>query len=215
MAFKKFDITFYKIQNPTSASGFATVSQITRLNKEFREIYLRVRNEIDLTILKESDNKYIFIAKIPSENLDNIKYDLVLEMEKKPEETSFLNAPLKIFSNDPSFMFSYTWVMAQNDTIPEKLLPKCSTIALQQPPEIRNPMKLWHLHKYSILLRYHILYKGYLNPRYLEKDWNRIISYDTAIRNIPTQVEKYEEVKQKYPQSKYKNLDPDRDINKY
>ena len=208
--FNKFDITFYKIHNPTSSNvGYATVSQITRLKKSFELLYLSVRNNIKTKIFKENDNKFIIVANIPSENLNGITYDVVLEMEKSPNDTSFLHAPLKIFSNDPSYTYNYTWVMNQNGTIPEKLIPKCSTIALTDPPEIRNPLLLFHLHKYSIILRFHILFKGYLNPKYLEKDCEKFISFDSYIQKVPSQEQKIEEIKKKYPTSKYKNLESD------
>ena len=167
------------------------------------------KTDNDISIFLSKKDVFLRSTIYPSLKLNGITYDVVLEMEKSPNDTSFLHAPLKIFSNDPSYTYNYTWVMNQNGTIPEKLIPKCSTIALTDPPEIRNPLLLFHLHKYSIILRFHILFKGYLNPRYLEKDREKFISFDSYVQKIPSQEQKIEEIKKKYPASRYKKFESD------
>lgn len=206
-----FIITFYKIANPTSQNGFATVSQITKLNKIFRESYLNnIRHGIKVKIMKYNDNRFLFYAQIPSENGRGVYYDVVIEMEKSPNDKSFLHAPLTIWSNDPNFQFTYTWVMNNNGLIPEFLIPKCSTIALTKEPEERNPLKLWHIHKYTIFLRYHILFKGYLNPVYLEKDYEKGLTESIIFRLVKSQEEKYNELK-----SKGGKIEKDIEINRF
>lgn len=189
-------MTFYKIANPTSGTGFATISQITKLHKIFKEHYVTViRNRIKVHILKISDDHFLFHGVVPSDKGDEVFYDVVIEMEKKPEELNFLHADLKLWSNDPNFTFSYTWVLGKHNLIPEFLLNKCSPIALSKPPDIRNPLYIWHVHKYTNYLRYHILFKGYLNPVYLNKDYDSTLTLDKINRTILSQNDKLEEVK--------------------
>lgn len=192
-------VTFKRITNPTSADfGFAAISQVVRINKQLKQVYddyLRVK--IKTHIAKKSDDHWIFWLEIPSETRDNIFYDVVIEMDKPKGVTSFLQADLKLWSNDPNFKYAYTWVINDAKQLPDWLKDKCSYRALTEKPEIRNPYSIWHLEKYIIFAKYHILSKGYLNPKYLEEDYDSDLDEQKIHDQVMHQDEKESIVKRK------------------
>lgn len=189
-------VTFKRITNPTSQDlGFATISQVSRINKMLKEIYDdRLRKSIRTHIAKINDNHWVLWFEIPSENRESIFYDVVIEMKREQVDSSFLQADIKLWSNDPNFKFSYTYVLNKAGQIPEFLISKCSSRALNEAPEIRNPYSIWHLEKYIIFAKYHLLSKGYLNPKYLEEDYDRNLTIEDIENRVAHQDDKQRQI---------------------
>lgn len=192
-------VTFKRITNPTSQDfGFATISQVSRINKMLKDIYdNRLRMIIRTHIAKLNENHWVLWFEIPSENRASIFYDVVIEMKRENHENSFLQADIKLWSNDPNFKFSYTYVLNKAGQIPDFLISKCSIRALNEAPEIRNPYSIWHLEKYIIFAKYHLLSKGYLNPKYLEEDYDRNLTVQDIENRVMHQDDKQKQLSNK------------------
>ena len=192
-------VTFKRITNPTSQDfGFATISQVSRINKMLKDIYdNRLRMIIRTHIAKLNENYWDLWFEIPSEKRASIFYDVVIEMKRENHENSFLQADIKLWSNDPNFKFSYTYVLNKAGQLPDFLISKCSTRALNEAPEIRNPYSIWHLEKYIIFAKYHLLSKGYLNPKYLEEDYDRNLTVQDIENRVMHQDDKQKQLSNK------------------
>lgn len=199
--------TFYTIHNPTSSElGGAAISQLKYVREEYDRAYLAVRSNMRFKIArtdKQDKWDWIFWASIPSERLAGLYYDVICSCLLDKDNVDFKNADLKIWSNTPSFTFNYTYVcnlpnwevmrngkIVKEKLIPEWLIPKCSKKALVDKPKIRNPLEIWHLEKYVVLLRRHIFVSGYLNIKNVLKDLDAGLSQEAIFNLVDSQEEK-------------------------
>lgn len=200
-------LTWYTVHNPTSSElGGAAISQLKYVKEEYDRAFLAVRNMIQFRIARtDKQNKWdwIFWAKIPSERLENLYYDVISTQLMDKDDTNFKDADLKIWANVPSFTFTYTYVCNQEDwpvlrdgkIVKEKLLPewlisKCSRKALVDKPKIRNPLEIWHLEKYVVLLRRYVFTNGFLNIKHILKNLDQGLSQDDIFNAVDSQEEK-------------------------
>jgi hypothetical protein len=105
-------------------------------------IYLRENGKIDFVVYK-SGNDYIIHMKIPSEKIEDFYYDVVLQFSPsglgKDLSTSIKDYGVRFFSNDPSFMYTFTHAFHKNDLLIKDLMPKISKTALKKNADERNP----------------------------------------------------------------------------
>lgn len=60
-------------------------------------------------------NRLIVHVKVPSRSLTKFYYDVLLELEPTPGAVSFGDCNVKIFSNSPSFVYTYAYVFYHLD----------------------------------------------------------------------------------------------------
>lgn len=97
-------------------------------------------------------NTYFFWFQIPSETYKEIYYDVVLEFlptDKKTESFSTINDyGMHFFSNSPHMMFTYTYVLNQENLLVDMLrTTKYSKEALKNHPRITNPVEMFGFEK--------------------------------------------------------------------
>lgn len=117
-------------------------------------------------------------VKVPAEKLPNLFYDVLImltpECDSKEDSDSIkadrtLNRyRLKLFSNSPNFMFTYTYVLNKNNMIVPKLKNKCSQKALVDPPTIKNPVESYGFEKSCYFACKYIKEKGLLNKAVID-----------------------------------------------
>lgn len=223
---KKF--TWYTIHNPTASElGPAAISQLKYVREEYDRAFLAIRNMMQFKIARvDKQNKWdwIFWAKIPSERIAGLFYDVVGTMLMDKEDTNFKDACIKIWSNVPSFTFNYTYVCNQKEwdflvdgktikdrLIPEWLLPKCSRKALVDKPKIRNPLEIWHLEKYVVLFRRYVFTNGYLNIKHILKDLDQSLSQDEIFNAVASQEDKLTHAKRQKQRDEGETIDKNTD----
>lgn len=110
--------------------------------EKFKLLLLRVNNKIkyDLYFTK---NTYIVHIKMPSENVKNIIYDLVIEFYSE-DKTNVLSSNLnnydfRFFSNDPWFNYVYAYVFKEKKMLFKDLVDKFDKIVFTKKPDITNP----------------------------------------------------------------------------
>lgn len=59
--------------------------------------------------------RHIVHVKVPSKTLNRFFYDVLLEFEPTPGATTFEDCNIRIFSNSPSFVYSYAYVFYHLD----------------------------------------------------------------------------------------------------
>jgi len=104
---------------------------------------MKMRIPFKHEIIKDGNN-YLFHILVPSEKY-KLMYDVYIYfILKSSEKTSNLltDYDIQIYSNSPAFTFNYAYVANQKDLLYPPLKNKISSIALSQPPSIRNPSML-------------------------------------------------------------------------
>lgn len=101
---------------------------------------------------------------VPSEELEGLTYDVVLRVEP-PASGDARPAgewDVRVWSNSPAFMYTYTYVAAQDGLIPRRLLALCSAKALKEEPKVRNPHEEMGYEKSIFFALFHLQAKNIL-----------------------------------------------------
>ena len=171
------------LQNPTGSGSAVMASRkviIADLDNRFLKLMHTHNNYMEVRCFKSKQEEYIFKVKVPAETLPNLFYDVVIMLtpncESKEDSDSIrgdrtLNRyRLKLFSNSPNFMFTYTYVLNNNNMIVPKLKHKCSPRALTEPPTIKNPVESYGFEKSCYFACKYIKEKGLLNKTVVDNN---------------------------------------------
>jgi len=202
---KKIKLTIHDLlTNPlgkNSAYGFSRNKIRDDLKIRFHQL-IYWTHKFDYKVYKLNES-YFFHFKIPSEKFrkdESFRYDVVLEFYPDDKESlkdkNITNYYLRVFSNSPAFMFTYTYVCYHNDMIPKQLLPLCSKIALKEAPSERNPSETYGYEKSIYFACLYImeteLYKKFkIDKELYEFDKN------VFLKEVMTQEKKLDEYNQK------------------
>ena len=139
---------------------------------------------------------YFIICKVPSLTKDGIYYDEVFRVSSDKKE-KISDREIKIFSNDPSFIYRYAYVFNQLDLlIPEYknlLPPEC----LNTPPTKTNPLESPTAHKYSMMAGIYLLDKISIDKIKLED-----FVIKTTLQNVFSMTQSFNSVMNKYQNTK-------------
>lgn len=136
------NITDYLI-NPMGR-GSAVLSLPAR-RKELDEQYKILYSRIKLTWYLLGDKFYIAHLKIPSRRHEQLYYDVLIQfdIESIPQNTNTINnCNLQVFSNCPSFTYTYAYVFNKNKDLIEWSRRKYPTEVILQKPSQRNPYQI-------------------------------------------------------------------------
>jgi hypothetical protein len=76
---------------------------------------------------------------------------------------------MKLFSNSPSFLFTYAYVYFHKDLIVDEFVPKLPPIAISTPPVIRNPVESLGFEKSTYVAARYMLDGFVLNDSYIDR----------------------------------------------
>lgn len=115
-------------------------------SKKFDAMMLRVNGKINYTLYKNTNNKYVLYIMMPSEKDENVFYDVVIEFTTNDDVQKRLNKisgyNIKVFSNDPNFMFTYANAFKHNDLLIKELIKKFDPVVFKKQPNTTNPNKI-------------------------------------------------------------------------
>lgn len=178
-------------------------------NAKFEELkkkyFTSIVKDIRVSAVKnEKKDIYIFFFKIPSEENDKypteVYYDVILEFIPKNKSdanaSDLKNYNINVFSNSPSFVFTFQYVIKHKYNAVPKCLPynRLSTLAITKPPEIRNRNEILTVEKTTWWALFHLDRNGYLTKELA----NTIITkkpIDHYIKYIDSQPAKLKEIK--------------------
>ena len=152
---------------------------------------------------KDGDNYYVHLT-IPSENnarsLSEVFYDVVLEFYPRNKAQIALNYfndyGVKVFSNSPSFLFTFTHVLNEKEALPDFISTKYyAKEALKNPPKVRNPIELLGIDKSIWFAIKYLTHNRLFHKIRFEQMCNRKGSYKNIAKDIKTQEEKLAERK--------------------
>lgn len=186
-----------------SSSFFRRDIIIDNMNSRFYKLYSEKKKEFKYYIFKNKDN-YVFYFIIPSEEIPNLVYDVVLEFipnGNSKDETTIRNYNLNVFSNSLNFTFTYAYIYNKDGIIVNQLKNKISNTALTQAPIIKNQEEIYGFEKsvYFALLfikNNNLNYKSNIN-----KEINNNINFSSIKNNIKSsesKIKEYNELKKKF-----------------
>ena len=137
------------IKNPSGSRammvGEKNLAQQLYTDK-YNKMMLRVNGKIDYLLYKKDNDRFIIYMKIPSESTETLFYDVVVEFFTKDITQKSLNKldgyNIRMFSNDPNFIFTFAYVFYERGLIIPELKKKISKVALKTNPAKSNPNKV-------------------------------------------------------------------------
>lgn len=147
------------IKNP-SGSGAATTNttyKVQAYEKDFNALLVLYNSNMDYLLYKDGKD-YLCHIKVPSSTVNNFFYDVVFKFIPKSGSSEHSTSVetdyyVKIFSNDPSFVFTYAYVFKKEGLLIGELEDKIEPAALKDKPVVRNPKQVVDFSK--------IIYFGY------------------------------------------------------
>ena len=150
--------------------------------------------DFEVTIYMHNGSFYYHVI-IPSESRRRNTYDIVVQFVNSDDpKEDFSNDPtlkryhVKLFSNCPSFTFTYAYVYSEYDKMVDVLQSKYKDVILTNPPSQRNPGEISSFEKSTYyackFLKEHksMLIKQYIN-QHASKDIRKLVS---VVRNSDT-----------------------------
>lgn len=134
------------IKNPTGGRshmvGQKDAAQAVYSDK-FNKMMLRSAGRIKFQLYKNGEERYTMVLHLPSESIDKLSYDVVLDFYTKDDirmkERHLKNYKVRFFSNDPNFTFTYSYVFQREGLIVPELISKLSPESKKEPPKTTNP----------------------------------------------------------------------------
>ena len=184
------------IMNPTGKRS-AYVASRSMIKESLTHKYnalIMIHKKFDYKIYKQNDI-YYFHYKIPSETYKQVLYDVIVEFYPDPDEPNCTEDKttnrylLKVFSNSPSFMFTYTYVVNENNLLADGTKKFCSKEALKSRPVVRNPVESYGYEKSVYFACLDIINKRLYEKKTIDKMLFKMKN-DTFGKNIMTQENK-------------------------
>lgn len=136
------------IANPMGKSN-AVLSKAIReaqrniYTNKFNNILLREQGKIEYFLYKGKGAVYYIHIKIPSEVVKDFYYDVVIKFvgdaKKVASFTTLDKYDVRFFSNDPAFVFNYTYVFNKKGLFIDELSKRMTSKALRSPAKEKNP----------------------------------------------------------------------------
>lgn len=176
--------------------------------EEFKAAYFeKYAKDILVTcVYNKKYDRYTFFFKFPSGENDKyptaIMYDVVLEFnpsveqKKNKEQLTELNDyEILMFSNSPSFIFTFDYVVKREFGFPHCIgFNHLSKVAIIKAPDVRNTYQLMTIEKSTWMCFFHLVHNGFLNKQML----NKILSdksEDFYAKKVDSQPAKLKEIK--------------------
>lgn|SRR5574344_1069843 len=185
-------------------SGNAAFSVKTKIT-EYKQLYFdKISKDLLVScVYNQHYDRWMFFFKYPSEDNDKyptaIMYDILIEFDPPNKSSKDLASlddyDIYIFSNSPSFIFTFDYVIKKQIGFP-KVLPSnfLSKVATSKAPRVRNTYEIMTVEKTTWICFYHLYKNGYLSKATAQQ----LIGKETEsyfIKNMETQPQKLQELK--------------------
>lgn len=134
MTFKEY------INNPTQTNVMNAAREMYRnmYIEKYNALMVREKGNFEYTLYKGKGKSYIYI-KIPSEVVPKFYYDVVIEFTIGNLTKSLLDCEFRVFSNDPSFVFTYAYAFNKNKLFLTDLSNRMGKQPLKEKADVKNP----------------------------------------------------------------------------
>ena len=203
------------LNNP--AGKGSTVLNISAVKEKFTERYEKIVSEIDYHIYIVKKDVY-FLINIPS-SVKGIKYDILVKFSPTSKSTgkSISDMSMQIFSNSPSFLYTYAYAYDVQGLFIRECKKKLSSQMLTDIAKAKNPYGMLS-YDFSVFAALHfIVSNDYLSMetinQYGEKETKsgvihmvknaNVLQKDRKLQKNLNKLEKEEELNKKKKELKY------------
>lgn len=161
------------ISNPTG-KGTAYVANRSAIKQGLNITYINLLREHRKSFYAipyvYTNGDILYHIKVPSEMYkDNkISYD-VLFLLKYEKNRDRKNRDMQVYSNSPSFIFTYCYVYNKHGMLIEKLKGKFPNEALTKAPDVRNPIQSFGYEKSTYIAARYLLDGRCLTDEYINR----------------------------------------------
>jgi hypothetical protein len=164
------------VDNPYRGSAFLASRKAIKqgLNVTFVKLLSRFRQQFFAVPYLYPNGDVLFHVKVPSEEYDKNKivYDVLFRIYEDGDPSKrYSQRRVKMFSNSPSFLFTYAYVYYHSDLIinDPNFVSKLPQIAIIQPPVIRNPVESLGFEKSTYVAARYLIDGFILNEGYIKR----------------------------------------------
>lgn len=169
--------------NNPAGKGSAVLN-INATKNKFQEKYNQIRKRISHKSFFVKDDIYILV-NIPS-SVEGIMYDVLMKFEKNKKSigTTILDMEMRLFSNSPSFLYTYANAYDKQKLFIKECKKKLSPKMLSDIAKTRNPYGVlsYDFSIYSAL--WYILSNGYTNIDDLKMTDNINCNLSTVLKYV-------------------------------
>lgn len=160
------------INNPYRGSAFLASRQLIKrgLNQVFIELLNKNRRQFFAVPYLYNNGDVLFHVRVPSEEYkyNKLHYDVLLKVLYDPKK-KYADRDVKIFSNSPSFVYTYAYAYYHSDIMVDEFASRLPVQALNQAPEIRNPLESLGFEKSTYIASRYLLDGFALNDNYVNR----------------------------------------------
>lgn len=121
----------------------SSVMMLSNARKELDKQYIELYTKMSVKWYILDDKYYIAHVKVPSKSREKLWYDVLLEFDidtmRDTSSSTINNANVRVFSNCPSFAYTYANVFNQNKDLIDWTRNKYPRDIITKKPEVRNP----------------------------------------------------------------------------
>lgn len=186
------------LQNPYGKGAAFTGANTKELSRKMHEKYAALQKRFIHRIYMYHDNAIIHVV-VPGSD-PNISYDVVLEFKLNDlpkEATSVGELPFTVFSNCPSFIFTYANAFRNAHLTCQWLDTKLSKKARTNSATVRNQYGVIGYEKSIYLACMHIRHSGAHLVSVIHGSSEKVTSYSRIARTVRTQDEILDRIKMK------------------
>ena len=194
------------LKNPYGkGSAFsASTKQKDDLDAQFKDIADKILSKI-----YRYRDFVIYHVVVPSTKKESNSYDVIIEVETKnlhDGAATLEDAPFKVFSNCPSFIFTYAHVFRGNGMLCEWLLPKYNPEVRTKAPVVRNQYGIVGLERSMYLALKHLHTSGKTKHSTYMSAGKKISGRTEIINSVRTQQQIMAKAREKIPDEKLKSV---------
>lgn len=176
--------------NPMGKGSSVTMLKDTqnRLNEQYKSLKSKIR----LTWYKVGDKYFVAHIKIPSSSQDEMLYDVLLEFNDdtiKDNISVIKDASVRVFSNCPSFTYTYAYVFYKNKDLIEWARTKYRKEILTQRPAQRNAYEIRNYERSLYLAIRFMLEDARYYRESIDVKAKKVRSPKTILANIASDVD--------------------------
>lgn len=105
---------------------FNNFLKLIKKNKKFKVRVYDISNDVYIQVL------------VPSETIDNFYYDVVIKFITGTNKVNLVNCNIQVFSNSPSFVFTYAYAYNNDNLLIDELKDKLHKKSLTEIPKVKN-----------------------------------------------------------------------------
>jgi len=160
------------VDNPYRGSAFLASRKAIKagLNQIFVKLLREHRTKFYAVPYVYANGDVLFHVRVPSEEYkyNKLHYDVLLKIENDPTRRYSMRN-VRMFSNSPSFVFTYAYVYYHDDLVIDEFASKLPTLSLIQAPEVRNPVESLGYEKSTYIAARYLIDGHALTDKYIQQ----------------------------------------------